>query len=384
MEGLPVRLDGLGPAVENLMKIGGTPGLALSAIITAAVVILVEEGKLRWDTLVRDVLPAFHPPDKTLQSQLNITDLLSHRSGMSWADNLVIGTENNILISGKDGMSHINPQSRLLSFLGQFSYDNLPPDLAGYVIEHVNDQPFSEFVQTRILDPLGLDRTFLKPPPAGTDIVTTCYNAPRGRHLTTDLWPHIFQDRNRPAIEVQAIIDLNPGLSPGGMPIVGKGAQPQLVLFHQGSLPGALCAGMVLPDLDTIVIVLSNSLALNDIPGGVGQLALEEVLAVPALHRVDFLKIARDVVTENLMWYPAITKSLDNAQKKGTSPRDLTDYVGTYWSDSRIFKTVLTLESGKLYWAFQGLQSEKFRLNHYENNSFTWLLPRDELSRLGR
>jgi CubicO group peptidase (beta-lactamase class C family) len=491
MGDLSSRLDCLRLAVENLMKSGGTPGLTLSvvksgvpvyrgnfghrdaedglsvtdetvfpicsltkAITAAAVGILVEEGKLAWDTLVKDALPTFRSSDEMLQNHLTVTDLLSHRSGMAWADNLVIGTENNILISGKDGMAHINSQPRLLPFRGQFSYNNLPFDLAGYLIEHLSGQSWSEFVQTRILDPLGLDRTFLKPPPPDAENVTTCYNAlddatavpvpgpkagsdgfagPSGgmwscaRDLTrlyttfSDSFGHqsasgATSTSSSPFKQVAALtsakiamdqpsrnelsyacgwaraqlpnrlgqIGLNPGLLPGGMPVVGKGTQSQLLLFHQGSLVGALCAVMMLPDTDTIIIVLSNALALNDVADWAAQLVLEEVLGVPVEQRVDFVKFAGEAVTENLKWYPAIAKSLNDAQQPGTLPRDLGEYVGTYWSDSRAFRVVVTLESGKLSWAFQGLQSEKFQLNHHENDSFTWLLPRNELSRRGR
>lgn len=42
------------------------------------------------------------------------------------------------------------------------------------------------------------------------------------------------------------------------------------------------------------------------------------------------------------------------------------------------------MEEGVLYWALQGLESEKFRLEHYEHNVFTWLQPRDELAKRGR
>jgi hypothetical protein len=42
------------------------------------------------------------------------------------------------------------------------------------------------------------------------------------------------------------------------------------------------------------------------------------------------------------------------------------------------------VEDGDLYWAFQGLDTERFKLNHYEDDIFTWLLPRNELSRRGR
>lgn len=99
-------------------------------------------------------------------------------------------------------------------------------------------------------------------------------------------------------------IGINPGLMPDGMPIVGKAVPPQLILFHQGSLPGALSIVILLPDTNSVIIVLSNSLALNDVPDWVGQLVLEELLEVPALERNDYIKAARTSVAENLKWYP--------------------------------------------------------------------------------
>lgn len=169
---LPARLDGLHTTIEDLMRIGGTPGLSLAvmstgemiyeasfgardieaglpvnnetifpicsltkALTTSAIAILVDENKLTWDTLVKDVLPGFNSRDETIHNHLNITDILSHRSGMGWADNLVVGTENNILISGKDGLEYINSQPRLLPFRAEMSYNNLPYNLAGYIIE---------------------------------------------------------------------------------------------------------------------------------------------------------------------------------------------------------------------------------------------------------
>lgn len=42
------------------------------------------------------------------------------------------------------------------------------------------------------------------------------------------------------------------------------------------------------------------------------------------------------------------------------------------------------MEEGGLYWALQGLESEKFRLEHYVHDVFTWLQPRNELAKPGR
>lgn len=113
-------------------------------------------------------------------------------------------------------------------------------------------------------------------------------------------------------------IGLNPGLVPGGMPVIGKGLPSQLVLFHQGSLPGALAIVMLLPDSDNMIIVLSNSLAITDAP----ELVLEQLLEALEAERVDFLAPAKAAVAENLKRYPELIKELDAAPKARDIPEE--------------------------------------------------------------
>ena len=214
MEDLPPRLDSLRLKIEKLMRIGGTPGLSLGvmykgspiyyqsygfrdseerlpitdetvfpvcsltkAVTAAAIGILVEEKLANWDTLVKDALPTFNINDAILQNCTTVADLLCHRTGMSWGDNLFVGTDNNVLISEKDSMKYLNSLTRLLPFRGQISYNNLAFELAGKVIESLSGESYFDFVQSRILDPLGMDRTFLKTPPSNVGNVGKCYNA---------------------------------------------------------------------------------------------------------------------------------------------------------------------------------------------------------------
>ena len=111
------------------------------------------------------------------------------------------------------------------------------------------------------------------------------------------------------------------------MPIVGRGAGSQLVLFHQGSFPGALSLGMILPKTSTVVA--SNSLALSDVPDWVGQLVLEELLNVPPTERTNLVRAAKDSIAETPKWYPRLLKELGDEQQNGTLPRNLQEYVGT-------------------------------------------------------
>ncbi|SLM37297.1 d-protein [Lasallia pustulata] len=177
-------------------------------------------------------------------------------------------------------------------------------------------------------------------------------------------------------------IGCNPPLMPHGMPVLGKGAPSRLVIYYQGSLPGALAAVNLIPDTETAIVVLTNSMFLNDTPDWVGQLVLEELLEVP--ERNDYVKAAEASVAEAAKWYPATVGELQRARINDTSPRSLEDYAGTYWDEIHIFKIEVTLVEGTLYWAFPGLESEKFQLDHYEHDVFTWIQTRNELARRGR
>lgn len=175
MVGIPERVAALGPTIEKLMSIGGTAGLSLGilqhgkpihhanygfrnvqeklpmteetitpgcslakAMTAASIALLVEENKVTWDTRVKNILPDFGIQDDILRNHTTVADLLCHRTGMSWGDNYYVSTENNIIIPGKDGMKYLNSQEPLLPFRGQFQYNNLPYELAGYVIERLS------------------------------------------------------------------------------------------------------------------------------------------------------------------------------------------------------------------------------------------------------
>ncbi|PVI00850.1 beta-lactamase/transpeptidase-like protein [Periconia macrospinosa] len=491
MTSLPDRLARLEPDIQRLMDIGGTPGVSLGvmtyghllyykgfgksdvekglpmtentilpvgamtkAVTAAAMGILVEEKKATWDTLVKDVIPDFDINDQTLKNDLTITDLLSQRSGMSWSDNLLLGTENNVLISHKNLMKHISRQTRLLPFRGQYSPNTLGYEVIGKVIEILSGQSFFDFVQNRIFNPLGMDRTFLRTPPSTIEDVGTTYNtlddgttvpitavkmgddwvgAPHGgmRSSVTDLMklysefmvcyknqletgerssphsplkqvPELMSTRvpiDQPSMRETSYgrgwarvqlpgrmghLGINADLMVEGMPVVCRGAPSQLAVFHQGSFPGAMSVVILLPGMDVIIVVSTNALALNDVADWIGQLVLEEVVMTFDNLRTDFIELAEISKSENLKWYPELIDNLSREQNKRTSPRPLEQYAGTYWDQLRTFKIEVVLEDGQLYWLFQGLDSEKFALKHYENDCFTWLAPRNELLKRGR
>ena len=177
-------------------------------------------------------------------------------------------------------------------------------------------------------------------------------------------------------------VGLNPNLIPDGMPIVGKGAPSRLVVYHQGSLPGALAAVNLLPETQSAIVVMTNTLALNDCADWVGQLVLESLIGVR--DKNDYLELARRSVSTSLAWHSTVEAALKENQVHNTSARNLEEYTGTYTNSIKTMKIEVTQRDDKLFFALQGLQSEKYELTHYQNDIFTWLRPRNELARRGR
>ncbi len=129
------------------------------AFTTAALAILVDEGRLDWDDRVREYLPWFDLYDPYVSADMRIRDLLSHRSGLGTfsGDLLWYGTgyDAEEVVRRARHVPQANP------YRGGYGYSNLMFIAAGEVVEAVTGEPWSGFVRRRILDPLDMDRTVM-------------------------------------------------------------------------------------------------------------------------------------------------------------------------------------------------------------------------------
>lgn len=121
----------------------------------AAIAMLVEAGKLGWDDPVRKHIPEFRMKDPVATEHLTVRELLVHNSG------LALGAGDLMQFPASD-----RPASDILKGLPYFpfarqfrtgyAYDNALYVVAGLLIERVSGLPWHEFVDTRILKPLGM------------------------------------------------------------------------------------------------------------------------------------------------------------------------------------------------------------------------------------
>ena len=131
-------------------------GSISKSFTTAALAILVDEGKLHWDDRVIDYLPEFRMADPFVTREFTIRDLLTHRSGLRiGAGDLLFVTPTDF--TRRDLIHALRYLKPVTSFRSQFAYDNLLYVVAGEVVAAASGQSWEDFVTARILAPLGMN-----------------------------------------------------------------------------------------------------------------------------------------------------------------------------------------------------------------------------------
>jgi len=119
-----------------------------------ALALLVDEGRLDWDMPVRAVLPEFRLCDPVATEQASLRDLLTHRTGLPRHD--LVHMDGHLDNAGiLAALRHLAPSK---PFRGGWQYNNLMYFVAGLVLERVSGERWDDFIRTRILLPLGMER----------------------------------------------------------------------------------------------------------------------------------------------------------------------------------------------------------------------------------
>ena len=145
------------------------------------------------------------------------------------------------------------------------------------------------------------------------------------------------------------------------MPTAGRGSDEKMILYHQGSLAGYTSSLFLIPDTESAIVVLSNSISLNDCADWVGQLILEDLLGVE--ERNDYVKHVKESADAHLAKYPAMRASLEASRRspgRQSKSKALNAYHGKYYNQLDDFYISITPNqaSNCLQLAFQGLSSQ--------------------------
>lgn len=131
--------------LASLTKVVGT---------TAAIMVLVDEGKVELDAPVKRYVPGFSGGTK---DQVTVRHLLTHRSGLAAGRNLwTLGSPARARQAVIDSKVYCQPGAC-------YEYSDLGAIMLGFVAEAAAGEPLDRFLERRVFGPLGMHDTFFRP-----------------------------------------------------------------------------------------------------------------------------------------------------------------------------------------------------------------------------
>ncbi|MBI3194770.1 MAG: beta-lactamase family protein [Ignavibacteriae bacterium] len=127
------------------------------AFTSASLAMLVDEGKIKWDDAVIKHLPDFQLYDSWVTREMQVRDLLSHRSGLATfgGDLVWYWTK----YDTKEVLRRVRYLKPTSSFRTTYEYQNIMFLAAGQIIPAVTGKSWDDFIKERIFQPLGMTRT---------------------------------------------------------------------------------------------------------------------------------------------------------------------------------------------------------------------------------
>ena len=156
-KGYGVRsLDSKKPMDENTLV-----GIASNSksFTSAALGILIDEGKLTWDTKVTDIIPEFKMYNPYVTEEFTITDLLTHRSGLGLGAGDLMMWPDSSNFTKADIIHNLRYLKPVSSFRTKYDYDNNLYIVAGEVIARASGMSWEDFIEKRILQPLSMSKS---------------------------------------------------------------------------------------------------------------------------------------------------------------------------------------------------------------------------------
>jgi CubicO group peptidase (beta-lactamase class C family) len=379
-------------------------GSCTKAFTATAIGLLVEDGKAGWDDPVRKHVPFFQLSDPLADRDVTLRDLLCHRTGLSRHDMLWYHASWPVEESVRR-IAHLKPAAQ---FRSEFLYNNLAYLTVGLAIGSAAGMPWQEFVQQRLLDPLGMKSTVFT---RSALLNSPDHAMPHRRSGKGDNEPFPWWDDDR---QIRAsgsmkssIRDLAQWvrLQLGEGKVAGKQVVPRrilaethtpqivvpltgererlvgttqmsyalgwnisdyrgrLLLEHGGAVDGFRARILLLPK-DHVGIVLLTNIEEGGIVQATGNMLLDHLLKAP---RHDWHRAYLDRRKEAEESQVRRAKDLEKDRVKGTKPsHDLDAYTGTF-RDPAYGEMRLTREEGRLMLAWSSFRA---RLAHYHYDTF--------------
>lgn len=378
---------------------------------SAALALLVDEGKIKWDDKVTRFLPEFKMYNDYVTNEFTIRDLLTHRSGLGLgAGDLMIWPDGHNFTS-KDIVKNIQYLKPISGFRSKYDYDNLLYVIAGEVIEKVSGSSWCDFVETRLMRPIGMvhsaaswsrlkDTTNTIVPHVPTN--GSLEVIPRYTNHIFDAAAGLYASVND--LSKWLLVQMNDGIYGDNQHLFSKeqhdemwkgqtilplgNSSPYKTLFknyglgwkledinghlqvsHTGGLDGIVTQTLMIPDSKLGIIVLTNQ---QNGPAfmAISNTIKDRYLGLPAVDHVTALSEERkqrennaDKVTDEVWAVIAQNK------KEGLSAFSKKSYIGSY-QDNWFGTVTLSEQNGKLYFTSKRSPRLTGEVFYYKDQTF--------------
>lgn len=422
--GYGVRRMGTGLAVDEhtLFAVASNT----KAMTAAALAMLVDEGRVAWDAPVKTYLPGFTLSDPVIGERITVRDALSHRAGFGLGAGDLLFWPNSDR-SRAEVMAAIPHVPIEHGFRAGYHYCNLMFVVAGEIVAAVSGMPWERFVQTRILDRLGMAATVpmtsladparsalphgrVGPPlryqgpmtllsediagiwnwdsaAAAGGVCTTA--ADWSKWIAAQLAGGRLPDGSRLFSEAAGEEMWKPNVIVSGTPgptaelpgraitatyAMGWSVQDyrgERLISHGGGSPGGISATVLIPGRDAGFSIFTNaeeSQLLRALRSGVADIVMDKA-------GFDWIADQRRVLAENTERSLAAAAEIDAAQAAGAAPSlPPAAYAGT-WRDPWYGDILIEPRDGGLWLSFTRTPALQGPLEPYDGDKFRTRFP---------
>ncbi len=160
-------------------------GSCSKAFTAMSAAILVQQGKIKFDTPILNYLPDFRMVDAFRTQQASFRDFLSQKLGVAAYERLIDLNPGNREVLYKK----LKDLQAVTGFREKYLYRNLMYAIAGHMVGKIAGTRWESFVQKEIFDPLGMSATNFDLDIAGSDDRASGYN-----HFDGKLVPVKYRD----------------------------------------------------------------------------------------------------------------------------------------------------------------------------------------------
>jgi CubicO group peptidase (beta-lactamase class C family) len=372
--------------VDTSMMIGST-GKSLTTMMMG---VLVDEGKMTWDTPARQILPSFAVKDPELSKTITMRNLVCACTGVPRRDLELLFNANDL--TAEDIVASLSNFEFFTDFGEAFQYSNQMVGTGGYLAAIAGGASpdnllagYQEVLEAHVLDPIGMNDTTIS---FDKVIERGNYATPHGysisgerapialelEQLLTPIAPAGAHWSTAPDMARYMLTELSKGVSPDGERVISEENlletwQPQVpvssevsyglgwfvgdykgtqLIEHGGNTLGFTSSFGFLPDKNIGILVLTNAQASNTFNESVRGRFLELVFDLP------------ETVEANLEFALAQEEQgLEDIQKDQVEldVAALEPFVGTYENEA-LGEVTISLDGGTLRMDAGEFQSE--------------------------